>query len=105
MDHILFDEDLQFELDRFGIPEPIGGEQIDLAEIDMILVPLLVFDRTGNRIGYGGGYYDRLLVDLPERVVKVGLSLAGPVDLLSTTETHDIALDACITPFQIVKFK
>jgi 5-formyltetrahydrofolate cyclo-ligase len=49
----------------FGAREPAEGRRLDPSSIDVVAVPGVAFDRGGRRIGYGGGYYDRFLRDLP----------------------------------------
>lgn len=85
-----------------GIPEPAFAEVADIKQVDLILVPLLVADREGNRIGYGGGYYDRLLQET--KAVKIGLSLSNPLDKIIQTDEWDVPLDYLITPYKIYKY-
>ena len=58
---------------RFGILEPRTDSYAALSDMDLILVPGLGFDKEGYRVGYGGGYYDRLLSDSTARNCLVGL--------------------------------
>jgi 5-formyltetrahydrofolate cyclo-ligase len=81
-----------------GIPEPGAHcELLDVASIDWVLVPGVAFDRDGHRIGYGGGYYDRLLPLLRADAHRVAgafeLQLVDRVPAAS----HDVALDAVVT--------
>lgn len=88
---------------RWGIPEPVTIEQlaIESQQIDIVLVPLLTFDRLGHRVGYGKGYYDRFLAECHPDCLKVGLSLFEPVEQIDDVEPTDVQLDACITPERV----
>ena len=68
---------------------------------ELAIVPLLAFDRRGYRLGYGKGYYDRLLADAPFTTIGVGFA-AQEVDALPA-EPHDIALDWIITEREVIK--
>jgi len=63
------------KINQYGIPEP---ETIKLTYPDVILVPLVAFDKKLNRLGYGGGYYDRLIEKLSKKkkILKIGLALS-----------------------------
>lgn len=103
MSHYWYDGALKFEQGAFGIPVPINGAPADLSNVDMVLVPLLAADQKGNRIGYGKGYYDRLLAGMKKEVTKVGVTLAPLFDLFNFAESHDVRLDYCATPKEILK--
>ncbi|MEQ9468965.1 MAG: 5-formyltetrahydrofolate cyclo-ligase [Ekhidna sp.] len=87
---------------RMGIPEPEDAAAVSIEQADLILVPLLVSDRKGHRIGYGGGYYDRLLRET--KALKVGLCLSPPVDKILQREDWDIPIDYLITPFKTYNY-
>jgi len=87
-----------FIKNKFDIPEPRNGEVIDPSLIDMVFVPLVVFDRKGNRAGYGKGYYDRFLMTCRPDCLKIGFSYFEPVELLEDKNQYDIPLNMCITP-------
>jgi 5-formyltetrahydrofolate cyclo-ligase len=86
----------------FGVPEPIGSEIPAAAEdIGTIILPMLGFDRTGGRIGYGAGYYDRFLSKNPG-LRKIGIAFAcQEVESLPVDE-NDIQMDVIITEEGIV---
>ena len=98
--HHQVNPDTPLAVSDWGIPEPATDEQASLEDLDIILVPLLLYDRSGHRLGYGGGYYDRLLPQLPTKTIKAGISLAPGVDAFSLIDSHDIALDCVVTPFE-----
>lgn len=103
MSHFVYTKDLVFENDRFGIPTPLSGAKANTAQIDAILIPLLAADKKGNRIGYGKGYYDRLLAEMNPGVLKIGVSLSPPFDEFPFVESHDMAVDVLVTPFQTIE--
>ena len=73
----------------FGIMEPCGELFTDYEAIDVAIIPGMAFDRHGNRLGRGKGYYDRFLPLLPTRVYKIGVCF--PFQLLDDIpmEEHD----------------
>jgi len=90
---------------RWGIPEPLAPTHpIPATDVDLVLVPLLAFDMTGHRVGYGKGYYDRFLATCRPDCLKIGLSLFGPVERITDAESTDIRLDSCLTPEQAYVF-
>lgn len=104
MSHYLLTKDTIFEENIWKIPEPVSNLQFPISEIDLVLIPLLCFDKKGYRVGYGKGYYDRFLADCRPDVLKIGLSFFEPVDEISDVDTFDIPLDYCITPNKIWQF-
>lgn len=97
MHHVQYQPGMEMVTDRLGIPTPVGGEAADLATVQAVLIPLLAADKAGQRIGYGQGYYDRLLPLMPA-ALKVGLSLAPLFDAFLFAEPHDQPLNCCVTP-------
>jgi 5-formyltetrahydrofolate cyclo-ligase len=86
-----------------GIPEPMPQcPVVDPAAIDWVLVPGITFDRSGQRLGYGGGYYDRLLPLLSRRAPRI----AGAYDLQIVdrvpTGPRDVTVDAIVTPSETI---
>ena len=103
--HSLINEETEFVLDKFNIPVPSKIIPFEVDKIDIVLVPLLVCDKKGNRIGYGKGLYDSFLVNCNKNCIKIGLSFFEPIEGVIETEEHDIPLDYCVTPTSIFSFK
>ena len=93
-----------YSLNQLGIREPMSSNQKDASLLEVIFVPLLIFDKLGHRVGYGGGYYDKFLGNIKDDVLKVGLSLFDPIDEIQDIEKHDISLDYIITPKRVYDF-
>ena len=81
--------------------EPVVHEGTQWLEPDVVIVPLLAFDRRGYRLGQGGGYYDATLADLraKKNIIAVGLAYAQQACLFNLpVEEHDQKLDWVVTP-------
>lgn len=102
--HFLDDKDLIITENKFGIPEPISGKQIYIDKNSMVIVPLLAFDTIGNRVGYGGGFYDRFLFECEVGTQFIGLSLFNPVDVIDDANEPDMKLHQCLTPEKVWRF-
>lgn len=98
MQHFLFTEELALRENQWGILEPAAGEEVAEPMLDLVLVPLLVADAKGNRVGYGKGFYDRFLAKCRPECRKVGISFFDPIDRISDVDEYDIPLDALLTP-------
>ena len=86
----------KLQLGAFRIEEPSGDDVVDADSMELIVVPAVAYDRNGNRVGRGKGYYDRLLGST--RAVKVGVGYGfqlvdGDID----SEPHDVKVDMVIT--------
>jgi len=98
-----------------GIPEPHGGRAAKIHEADLIIVPGAAFDRQGGRLGYGKGYYDKLLRGLPtgqagsrppfagaRRPLTLALAYDEQVVEGIPVESHDITMDVIITDKEVI---
>jgi 5-formyltetrahydrofolate cyclo-ligase len=106
MDHIEITHDTRFKPNHYHVPEPMAGPQLELGEkLDMVITPLLAFDRVGHRVGYGGGHYDRFLASHLESE-RVGLAYSGCLmDEGLAAEPHDIPMQVIVTENEIMRFK
>lgn len=104
MQHFLLLDNTKIKVSEYGIPEPVDGIEIAFAKAQVVFLPLLAYDNKGNRIGYGKGFYDKLLQASSEHLTKIGLSFFEPETVEFDTSPYDIPLDYCVTPEQVWKF-
>ena len=104
LEHYLLSDQTLLKENHYGIPEPVSGIKINPLEIDVVFLPLLVFDKQGHRVGYGKGYYDRFLADCQKETIKVGISFFEPIDKIEDIDENDIAMDFVVTPNQVFSF-
>ncbi len=94
----------QLKENKWGIEEPRFGEKTRTKDIDLVMVPLLAFDKAGHRVGYGKGYYDKLLSECRSGTLKIGVSFFSPIEKIEDVNELDVALDSCITPKKLFYF-
>ena len=105
MSHHTYEATNKIQVNNYGIPEPFYENFASINDLQAILVPLLVVDKKGNRVGYGKGFYDELLAKISYlKIQKIGLCMSSLVDLIPYVEEHDVALDYCITPHKVYRF-
>ena len=88
------------KINKFGIPESTSNKKI---YPNILLIPLVGFDDQFNRLGYGGGYYDRYLSKVQYKIIKIGVGFSFQKINNIPTNSHDIKLDCVITERQIIK--
>jgi len=90
------------KINKYGIPEP---ETKNIVYPDVLLVPLVAFDNNLNRLGYGGGYYDRLIAKLSkkQKIMKIGLALSVQKIDKVPINIYDQKLDYIVTNKYIMK--
>ena len=104
MTNYLLTDNTVIKKNSWNIPEPVDGIEISNSQIDVVFIPLLAYDKTGNRVGYGKGFYDRFLNNCKPKTIKIGLSFfKANVNTIETSK-NDIKLDYCVTPHKVYQF-
>ena len=102
--HFLLTDNTKIKKNEYNIPEPVDGIEVKTSKIEVVFVPLLAFDKTGNRVGYGKGFYDKFLSECKPKTIKIGLSSFEAEYLISDVFENDVKLDYCVTPEGVYKF-
>lgn len=104
MTHFLLTDNTKFQKNQYNIYEPVDGIEVQNSKIEVVFVPLLAYDKKGNRVGYGKGFYDKFLSECKTETIKIGLSFFEPEDIIEDISLTDIRLDYCVTPKTIHSF-
>ncbi len=104
MTHFLLTDNTKIKKNQYNIPEPVDGIEVPSKKIEVVFVPLLAFDKTGNRVGYGKGFYDKFLSECNPKTLKIGLSFFETEELINDVFENDVQLDYCVTPNQVYQF-
>ena len=102
MDFFKWSNNDPLKINKFGIPEPISSKKF---YPDILLVPLVGYDNDLNRLGYGGGFYDRYIekIEKIKEVIKIGLAFSCQKIKNIPLSKHDKKLDFIITEKEILK--
>ena len=96
MDFYNFSFDDPLIINKYGIPEP---QKKSIVYPDVILIPMVGFDKSLNRLGYGGGYYDRVIEKLmkKKKILKIGLAFSAQQINSLPTSKYDKKMDYIVT--------
>lgn len=104
MTHFLLTDNTKIKKNEYNIPEPVDGLEVPTHKIEVVFVPLLAFDKTGHRAGYGKGFYDKFLTECKPETIKIGLSFFEAEEHIADIFESDVKLNYCITPNEVYKF-
>ena len=102
--HFLLTDNTKIKKNEYNIPEPVDGIEVPTSKIEVVFVPLLAFDKAGNRVGYGKGFYDKFLSQCKPKTIKIGLSFFEAVENIDDVFENDVKLDYCVTPDGVYEF-
>ncbi|MDP5100306.1 MAG: 5-formyltetrahydrofolate cyclo-ligase [Nonlabens sp.] len=104
MRHYLLTDQTKLAINEYGIPEPVDGIEMKESQLEVVFVPLLCVDKSGNRVGYGKGFYDKFLEKCGSDTLRVGLSFFEPITEQINVLSTDVPLHAVVTPCKLLKF-
>jgi 5-formyltetrahydrofolate cyclo-ligase len=104
MTNFLLTDATKFKKNDHNIFEPTNGLEVPNEKIDVVFIPLLAYDKKGNRVGYGKGFYDDFLSKCKKEVIKIGLSFFDPEEQIDDVSDSDVKLHYCITPTTMYSF-
>ena len=108
LEHVQLTKEMRLIKNNWGIPEPPQKYEAvskeTLANIKCVLTPLLICDKAGNRVGYGGGFYDQFFKEFPN-IQKIGVGFFEPIPKIEDVYEGDVPLDIYVSPEKITRFK
>ena len=104
MTHFLLTDNTKIKKNENNIADPVDGIEVPAKKIEVVFIPLLAYDKLGNRVGYGKGFYDKFLSECQTETIKIGLSFFEPEEQITDVFETDVKLDYCVTPNAVFKF-
>ena len=95
-----------FKIEESGLRNPITNKEVPVSKIELIVIPALVFDRNGHRVGRGGGFYDKFLANGKLKAIKCGFGFAEQLmeNEYIPAGQKDIRLDLLVTDKEVLYF-
>ncbi len=88
----------------FGLSQPVAESPlVEVELVDAVIIPGVAFDACGSRLGYGGGYYDRLLPRLGPDCMRIGFAFAEQILAEIPAEPHDAVVDLVVTQNGVIR--
>ena len=88
----------------FGLSQPVAESPlVEVELVDAVIIPGVAFDACGRRLGYGGGYYDRLLPSLGAGCTRIGFAFAEQILAEIPAEPHDAVVDLVVTQNGVIR--
>lgn len=100
----LLTDNTRIKKNKYNIPEPVDGIEVPHNKLEVVFIPLLAFDKKGTRVGYGKGFYDKMLADCSPDCIKIGLSFFEAENEITDAFEGDIPLNYCISPDKVYSF-
>jgi len=96
MQPAILEDHAKLKVGPYGVWEPVAETLVKPEDLDLVITPGLAFDKKGNRLGRGKGYYDRFLSKLSDRAPSIGLAFDFQILPLIPTTSHDVSVNKVI---------
>ncbi|MEY5040796.1 MAG: hypothetical protein RLZZ414_324 [Bacteroidota bacterium] len=104
LEHYYLHPTTAIQQNKWGIPEPIDADNANIKKIELVITPMLCFDKQGYRVGYGKGFYDKFFAECNTDIIKIGVSYFEPVEVIEDINEYDFPLDFVFTPENFYAF-
>jgi 5-formyltetrahydrofolate cyclo-ligase len=104
LEFVLVSDERELQPGAFGIPEPMGKAVVPIEALDLLVVPGIAFDLVGHRLGYGKGFYDRMLHGQNGHGTLVGLCYEMQITESLPVGCHDVRMDLLVTENRVLRF-
>lgn len=98
MEFVPVSENEDFKVSEEGIPEPLSRQFVNPELLDAMIIPMLICDKRGYRVGYGKGFYDAFLKRCRPDCKRIGVNYFPPIQEITDIDDHDETIDFCIFP-------